>query len=72
MGCVKRDDPARRSKVEIATAACAIASIGSLVGLSVTGILSRLPLWAATLIVVAELLAPAFVYFLMKRQRDDG
>ena len=69
---MKRDDSSRRSKVEIATAATAVASIGTLVGLSVTGVLNVLPLWAATLIVVAELLAPAIVYFAMKRRLGDG
>ncbi len=64
---VKRDDSSSRSKVEIATAATALGSIGGLVGLSVTGVLASLPLWAAVLIVVAELLAPAIVYVVLKR-----
>jgi len=64
---MKPDDPSRRSKVEIATAATAVGSIGTLVGLTVTGVLMTLPLWAATLIVVAELLAPVLVFVLMRR-----
>jgi hypothetical protein len=64
---VKPDDSSRRSKVEIATAGTAVASIGTLVGLTVTGILMALPLWAATLIGVGELLLPAVVFVAMKR-----
>ena len=63
-------DPSQRSKVEIVTAAVAIGSIGGLVGLTVTGVLKMLPQWAATAIVVAELLAPMIVYYLLKRAED--
>lgn len=69
---VKPDDSSRRSKIEIATAGTAVASIGGLVGLTVTGVLASLPLWAAALIVVTELLAPMIVYFAMKRGGGGG
>jgi uncharacterized membrane protein len=69
---MKRDDSSRRSKTEIATAATALASIGGLVGLAVSGVLMALPLWAAVLIVVAELLAPAIVFVVMKRGGGEG
>jgi uncharacterized membrane protein YgdD (TMEM256/DUF423 family) len=67
---VKQNDP-RRSKTEIMTAAAALASIGSLVGLTVSGVLARLPFWAAVLIVVGELLLP-IVAFLAMRRRGAG
>jgi len=69
---VKRDDSSRRSKIEIATAATAVGSIGTLVGLTVTGVLVALPLWASTLIVVGELLAPAIVFVVLKRGKGEG
>jgi hypothetical protein len=69
---VKRDDPSSRSKVEIATAATAVASIGTLVGLTVSGVLMTLPLWAATMVVVAELLAPVIVFAVMKRGKGEA
>lgn len=69
---MKSDESSRRSKVEIATAATAVGSIGSLVGLTVTGVLASLPLWAATLIVVAELLAPVLVFVVMSRGKGEG
>ena len=69
---MKSDESSRRSKVEIATAATAVGSIGSLVGLTVTGVLASLPLWGATLIVVAELLAPMLVFVVMKRGKGEG
>ena len=69
---VKPDDPSRRPKVEVATAATAVGSIGTLVGLTVTGILMALPLWAALLIVVAELLAPVLVFVVLNRGKGGG
>ena len=69
---MKPEDSSRRSKVEIATAATAIGSIGTLVGLTVTGILTALPLWAATLIVVGELLAPVLVFVVLRRGKGNG
>jgi hypothetical protein len=71
VGGVKPDDSASRSKVEIATAATAVGSIGALVGLAVTGILTSLPIWASVLIVVAELLAPLIVFVGMKRSERN-
>lgn len=69
---VKNDSSSRRSKIEIVTAATAVSSIGVLVGLTVAGVLGSLPLWASTLIVVAELLTPVIVYFAMKRGMGEG
>ena len=69
---MKSDESSRRSKVEIATAATAVGAIGTLVGLTVTGVLASLPLWAATLIVVAELLAPVLVFVVMSRGKGEG
>jgi hypothetical protein len=63
-------NPLERSKVEVITAAVAMGSIGTLVGLTVTGILMSLPTWAAVLIVVAELLLPMLVFFILKRAED--
>ena len=54
-------------KAELILAAVATGSIGSLVGLTVTGILSSLPVWAAVTIVVAELSLPFIVYQVVKR-----
>ena len=68
---VKPEDPSSRSRVEIATAATAVASIGTLVGLTVSGVLMSLPLWAATSVVVAELLAPVIVFAVMKRGKGE-
>jgi len=62
--------PLERSRVEVITAAVAMGSIGTLVGLTVTGILMILPIWAAVLIVVAELLMPVLVFLLLKRAED--
>ena len=69
---MKRDDSSRRSKTEIATAATAIGSIGTLVALSVTGILTALPLWLSVPIVLLELLAPALVFVVLKRKDGQG
>ena len=69
---MKLEDPSSRSKAEIATAATAVGSIGTLVGLSVTGILRMLPLWAAMVIVVVELLAPLLVFAVLKRGKGGG
>ncbi len=63
---MKHND-ARRSKTEIATAAAALASIGSLVGLTVSGILASMPFWAAVLVVVGELLVPIVVFFAVRK-----
>lgn len=51
-------------------AAVATASIGGLVGLTVTGILSSLPAWAAVTIVVGELALPLIVYGVLKRAEN--
>ena len=67
MNGVNPENSPRRSKVEIVTAATAVASIGSLVGMAVTGVLTVLPVWASVLIVVAELLVPVLVFVVMKR-----
>jgi len=42
-------------------------SIGGLVGLTVTGVLTALPGWAAILVVVTELLLPALVFVMLTR-----
>jgi hypothetical protein len=52
------------------TAAVAVGSIGALVGLTVTGVLMMLPVWAAVLIVVAELLLPLLVFVFLKRSEE--
>jgi len=57
-------------RAELILAAVATGSVGSLVGLTVTGILSSLPVWAAVTVVVVELLFPFVVYRLVK-QADD-
>ena len=62
-----KDEGRSRSKVEIATAAAAVASVGGLVALTVTGLLQSLPSWAAVLIVVSELLIPFIVYVAVRR-----
>ena len=59
--------PPTRPKIEVITAAVATASIGGLVGLTVSGVLSMLPKWAAVLLVVVELLMPMLVYLILKR-----
>ncbi len=69
---MKPENSSSRSRLEIATAATAVGSIGTLVGLSVTGILTSLPLWAATLIVVGELLAPVIVFVVLRRGKGDS
>ncbi len=66
-----KQNHSRRSKTEIMTAAAALASIGTLVGLTVSGVLGRLPFWVAVLLVVGELLLPVVV-FLSVRRRDAG
>jgi hypothetical protein len=48
----------------------AIACIGNLVTLTVLGILVRLPMWGAVVLVIAELLAPLLVYQLAKRYNN--
>ena len=58
------------SKVQMITAAVATASIGGLVGMTVTGILTSLPVWAAVMLVVGELAAPLIVYVVLKRQEE--
>ena len=68
---MKRDDSSRGGKAELATAATAVGSVGALVGMTVTGILSALPVWAAILIVVAELLMPLLVFALLKRAEKN-
>lgn len=62
--------PRSGSKVEMIAAAVATASIGGLVGLTVTGILSSLPVWAAVTIVVGELALPLIVYGVLKRAEN--
>jgi hypothetical protein len=54
-------------RAEMAMAAAATASIGGLVGMTVTGVLSRLPAWLAVLLVVTELSLPFLVYWVIKR-----
>jgi len=61
------ENPSQRSRVEIITAAVAMGSIGGLVGLTVTGVLTALPGWAAILVVVTELLLPALVFVMLTR-----
>ena len=62
--------PSFGSKLEMITAAVATGSIGGLVGLTVTGILSSLPVWAAVTIVVGELALPLVVYWILKRAEE--
>jgi hypothetical protein len=64
------EEPSQRSRVEIITAAVALGSIGGLVGLTVTGVLTTLPGWAAVLVVVAELLLPVLVFLILKRAEE--
>ena len=64
------DQKPRQPSVELVTAAVAISSIGTLVALTVLGLLEKLPLAAAVALVVGELLAPLIVYRLMMRQRQ--
>jgi hypothetical protein len=59
--------PPSAGKAELVMAAVATGSVGSLVGLTVTGILSMLPPWVAVMIVVGELTLPFVVYKLVKR-----
>jgi hypothetical protein len=59
--------PPQRSRVEVITAAVAMGSIGGLVGLTVTGVLTALPRWASITVVVAELLMPVLVFLVLKR-----
>lgn len=61
------DKPPSAAKAEMTLAAVATASIGTLVGLTVTGVLSALPSWAAVAIVVTELFLPFAAYRLVKR-----
>ena len=68
---MKRDDSSRGGKTELATAAAAVGSVGALVGMTVTGILAALPVWAAILIVVAELFMPLLVFALLKRSEKN-
>lgn len=51
------------------TAVVAIGCVSSLIVLTVFGIFEMLPPWAGVLIVVFELLTPAFVYWATKRAR---
>ena len=46
----------------LVAALVAIAGIGNLVALTVLGILVLMPLWAAVLLVVGELLAPLLIH----------
>ncbi len=64
------DQKPRQPSVELVTVAVAISSIGTLVALTVLGLLKKLPLAAAVALVVGELLAPLIVYRLMMRQRQ--
>ncbi len=64
---MRRDASSQSPKARLAAIVAGIASVGGLVGLTVAGILTRLPLWAATVIVVTELLAPLLVYRMVKR-----
>ena len=68
---MKRNDSPRSAKAELATAATAMGSVGALVGMTVTGILAALPVWAAILIVVAELFMPLLVFALLKRSEKN-
>ena len=63
---------ANRPNAKFVAVAVAVASVGTLVALTALGILDTLPKPAATLIVVVELLAPAIVYFAMKRRLGNG
>jgi hypothetical protein len=60
-------NPPTNPKPEMVMAAVATASVGALVGLTVSGVLSRLPPFLAIGIVVLELCLPFFVYWVMKR-----
>lgn len=48
----------------------AIGGIGTLVALTILGILTRMPIWAAVLLVVVELLAPLLVFQFLKRRQS--
>lgn len=48
----------------------AIAGIGNLVALTVLGLLTAMPRWAAVSIVVVELLLPMLVFKLLKRAKE--
>jgi hypothetical protein len=49
----------------------AIAGIGNLVALTVTGLLTRMPVWASVAVVVVELVAPILVYQFFKRRQGS-
>jgi hypothetical protein len=59
--------PHRQMDPALVAALVAIACIGNLVTLTVLGILTRMPVWAAVLLVVTELVAPLLVFQLVKR-----
>ena len=61
-----------RLNIQLVTASVAIGAIGGLVGLTVTGVLTALPQWAAVLVVVAELMMPLIVYRILKRAAEKG
>lgn len=61
------ETPPPNPKPELVMAAVATASVGGLVGLTVSGVLTRLPPWLSVGIVVLELSMPFLVYWLMKR-----
>ncbi len=69
---VKSGHSSPRAKTQVVTAVVAVASVATIVGLAVSGILETLPRWAAVLIVVAELLAPAIVFMVLKRGGGQG
>lgn len=59
--------PPPNAKPELVMAAVATASVGGLVGLTVSGVLARMSPWLSVGIVVMELSLPFLVFWLMKR-----
>ena len=57
-------------KVKLITAAVATGSLGTLGAMSATGLFSLMPVWAAVLIVVIELVIPFVVYRFLKRAQE--
>jgi hypothetical protein len=63
-------NPSFRPDPGLIAALVAIAGIGNLVALTVLGLLTRMPVWAAVLLVVLELVAPILVYQFLKRRQE--
>lgn len=69
---VKPESPKHQPNINLITAVTAAASLITLVVLSLAGIFEQLPLWAAVLIVVGELLAPVLIHWALRRKFGGG